>query len=79
MSISHESLSLQRELDGLSERYSQQCVELNHVQNSTEERVGAIRQKEREMEQLRQENQVDQKWDERNEAVLSIFPVADTQ
>lgn len=53
----HESLSLQRELDGLSERYSQQCVELNRVQNSTEERGGAIRQKEREMEQLRKENQ----------------------
>ncbi|XP_077101904.1 uncharacterized protein triobpa isoform X2 [Siphateles boraxobius] len=53
----HESLSLQRELGGLSERYSQQCVELNRVQNSTEERDGAIRQKERDMEQLRQENQ----------------------
>ncbi|XP_067298697.1 TRIO and F-actin-binding protein isoform X2 [Pseudorasbora parva] len=53
----HESLSLQRELDGLSKRYSQQCVELNRVQNSTGERDGAIRQKEREMEQLRQENQ----------------------
>ncbi|XP_050961790.1 myosin phosphatase Rho-interacting protein [Labeo rohita] len=52
-----ESLSLQQELDGLSERYSQQCVELNRVQNSTEERNGEIRQKEREMEQLRQENQ----------------------
>ncbi|KAG1955990.1 TRIO and F-actin-binding protein [Pimephales promelas] len=53
----HESLSLQRELGGLSERYSQQCVELSRVQNSTEEREGAIQQKEREMEQLRQENQ----------------------
>ncbi|XP_043104971.1 TRIO and F-actin-binding protein isoform X3 [Puntigrus tetrazona] len=52
-----ESLSLQQELDGLSERYSQQCVELNRIQNSTEERNGEIRQKEREMEQLRQENQ----------------------
>lgn len=70
----HESLSLQRELDGLSERYSQQCVELNRIQNSTEDRDGQIRQKERDMEQLRQENQVDRKWDERNEAVLNIFP-----
>ncbi|XP_073699374.1 TRIO and F-actin-binding protein [Garra rufa] len=52
-----ESLSLQQELDGLSERYSQQCVELNRIQNSTDERNGEIRQKEREMEQLRQENQ----------------------
>lgn len=58
----HESLSLQRELDGLSERYSQQCVELNRIQNSTEDRDGQIRQKERDMEQLRQENQVDRKW-----------------
>lgn len=57
----HESLSLQRELDGLSERYSQQCVELNRIQNSTEDRDGQIRQKERDMEQLRQENQVDRK------------------
>ncbi|XP_016139831.1 serine/arginine repetitive matrix protein 2-like [Sinocyclocheilus grahami] len=53
----HESLSLQQELDGLSERYSQQCVELNRIQNSTEEQNGEIRQKEREMEQLSQENQ----------------------
>ncbi|XP_042573276.1 uncharacterized protein LOC109091784 isoform X1 [Cyprinus carpio] len=52
-----ESLSLQHELDGLSERYSQQCLELNRIQNSTEERNGEIRRKEREMEQLRQENQ----------------------
>ncbi|KAK2909327.1 hypothetical protein Q8A67_005164 [Cirrhinus molitorella] len=52
-----ESLSLQQELDGLSERYSQQCVELNRIQNSTDERNGEIRQKEREMEQLRQDNQ----------------------
>uniref|UniRef100_A0A673G6K4 TRIO and F-actin binding protein a n=1 Tax=Sinocyclocheilus rhinocerous TaxID=307959 RepID=A0A673G6K4_9TELE len=52
-----ESLSLQQELDGLSERYSQQCVELSRIQNNTEERNGKIRQKEREMEQLRQENQ----------------------
>ncbi|XP_042619324.1 TRIO and F-actin-binding protein-like isoform X2 [Cyprinus carpio] len=52
-----ESISLQQELDGLSERYSQQCVELNRIQNSTEEQNGEIRQKEREMEQLRQENQ----------------------
>uniref|UniRef100_A0A8C1GXF5 TRIO and F-actin binding protein a n=1 Tax=Cyprinus carpio TaxID=7962 RepID=A0A8C1GXF5_CYPCA len=53
-----ESLSLQHELDGLSERYSQQCLELNRIQNSTEERNGEIRRKEREMEQLRQENQM---------------------
>ncbi|XP_026105147.1 TRIO and F-actin-binding protein-like isoform X1 [Carassius auratus] len=52
-----ESLALQQELDGLSERYSQQCVELNRIQSNTEERNGEIRQKEREMEQLRQENQ----------------------
>ncbi|XP_058624590.1 TRIO and F-actin-binding protein isoform X3 [Onychostoma macrolepis] len=52
-----ESLSLQQELGGLSERYSEQCVELIRIQNSTEERNGEIRQKEREMEQLRQENQ----------------------
>uniref|UniRef100_A0A673K1D2 TRIO and F-actin binding protein a n=1 Tax=Sinocyclocheilus rhinocerous TaxID=307959 RepID=A0A673K1D2_9TELE len=52
VSIRRESLSLQQELDGLSERYSQQCVELNRIQSSTEEQNGAIRQKEREMEQL---------------------------
>ncbi|XP_051561702.1 TRIO and F-actin-binding protein isoform X2 [Myxocyprinus asiaticus] len=53
-----KSVSLQHELDGLSEHYSQQCVELNHINhNSTEERDGAIQQKEREMEQLRRENQ----------------------
>uniref|UniRef100_A0A671KSG5 TRIO and F-actin binding protein a n=1 Tax=Sinocyclocheilus anshuiensis TaxID=1608454 RepID=A0A671KSG5_9TELE len=57
VSIRRESLSLQQELDGLSERYSQQCVELSRIQNNTEERNGKIRQKEREMEQLRQENQ----------------------
>ncbi|XP_073762300.1 TRIO and F-actin-binding protein isoform X2 [Danio rerio] len=53
----HESLSLQRELDGLSQRYSQQCVELNRIQSGTDERDGQIRQKERDMEQLRMENQ----------------------
>uniref|UniRef100_A0A671PYA2 TRIO and F-actin binding protein a n=1 Tax=Sinocyclocheilus anshuiensis TaxID=1608454 RepID=A0A671PYA2_9TELE len=52
VSIRRESLSLQQELDGVSERYSQQCVELNRIQNSTEEQNGEIRQKEREMEQL---------------------------
>ncbi|XP_051558236.1 filaggrin-like isoform X2 [Myxocyprinus asiaticus] len=46
------------ELDGLSECYSQQCVELNCIQNSTEERDGMIQHKEREMEQLRRENQM---------------------
>ncbi len=62
MSLRRESLSLQQELGGLSEHYSQQCVELSRIQNSTEERHGEIRQKEREMEQLRQENQVDEEW-----------------
>ncbi|KAI7811184.1 putative TRIO and F-actin-binding protein-like [Triplophysa rosa] len=50
----HESISLQREVSGLSERYSQQCVELKR---GAEERDGEIRRKEREMEQLRKENQ----------------------
>nr|XP_055060267.1 TRIO and F-actin-binding protein isoform X2 [Misgurnus anguillicaudatus] len=49
-----ESISLQREVDGLSERYSQQCMELIH---SAEDREGEIRKKEREMEELRGENQ----------------------
>ncbi|XP_051993037.1 TRIO and F-actin-binding protein [Xyrauchen texanus] len=52
-----KSVSLQRELDNQSERYSQQCVELNRIHTSTEERDGAIQQKEREMEQLHRENQ----------------------
>ncbi|XP_056619048.1 TRIO and F-actin-binding protein isoform X2 [Triplophysa dalaica] len=50
----HESISLQREVSGLSERYSQQCVELKR---GADERDGEIRRKEREMEQLRKENQ----------------------
>lgn len=53
-----ETQSLQRELAGLSERYSQKCLELNRAEQSNAEREREISRKERDMEQLRKENQV---------------------
>lgn len=53
-----ESRAYQRELAGLSERYSQKCLELNRAEQSSGEREREISRKERDMEQLRKENQV---------------------
>ncbi|KAL7829929.1 hypothetical protein AOLI_G00308140 [Acnodon oligacanthus] len=52
-----ELLSLGRELQALSERYSQKCLELNHAQQHSREREREINQKHREVEQLKKENQ----------------------
>ncbi|KAL4658030.1 TRIO and F-actin-binding protein-like isoform X2 [Arapaima gigas] len=52
-----EKQALQRELDSLSERYSQKCLELNRAMKNSGEREREISRKEREMEQLRKENQ----------------------
>lgn len=52
-----ESRAFQRELAGLSERYSQKCLELNRAEQSNGEREREISRKERDMEQLRKENQ----------------------
>ncbi|KAG9262645.1 TRIO and F-actin-binding protein-like isoform X2 [Astyanax mexicanus] len=52
-----ESQSLQQELDGLSERYSQRCVELNRVQHTAGHKHTLIQEKEREVERLQRENQ----------------------
>ncbi|KAG5279806.1 hypothetical protein AALO_G00081800 [Alosa alosa] len=52
-----ETAALQRELQGLSERYSQKCLELNRVAQSIEEREREASRKEREMQLLKQENQ----------------------
>lgn len=53
-----ESQAFQRELAGLSERYSQKCLELNRAEQNNAEREREISRKERDMEQLRKENQV---------------------
>lgn len=55
---SAENQAFQRELAGLSERYSQKCLELNRVEQNNAEREREISRKERDMEQLRKENQV---------------------
>ncbi|XP_061158325.1 uncharacterized protein LOC133169860 isoform X2 [Syngnathus typhle] len=52
-----ESQALQRELGGLSERYSQKCLELNRAQQNNAERERELSRKERDLEQLRKENQ----------------------
>ncbi|XP_072299803.1 TRIO and F-actin binding protein b isoform X2 [Eucyclogobius newberryi] len=52
-----ETQSLQRELAGLSERYSQKCLELNRAEQDNAQREREISRKERDMEQLRKENQ----------------------
>ncbi|CAG01653.1 unnamed protein product, partial [Tetraodon nigroviridis] len=51
-----ESQALQRELAGLSERYSQKCLELNRAEQNSAEREREICRKERDLEQLRKEN-----------------------
>ncbi|XP_029945235.1 TRIO and F-actin binding protein b [Salarias fasciatus] len=52
-----ETQALQRELAGLSERYSQKCLELNRAEQNNAGREREISRKERDMEQLRKENQ----------------------
>ncbi|XP_061080495.1 TRIO and F-actin binding protein b [Conger conger] len=49
--------SLRRELDSLSERYSQKCLQLNRAEQSSGEREREVSRREREMEQLKKENQ----------------------
>lgn len=51
-----ESQAIQRELAGLSERYSQKCLELNRAEQSNAEREREISRKERDMEHLKKEN-----------------------
>ncbi|XP_053086091.1 TRIO and F-actin-binding protein [Pangasianodon hypophthalmus] len=55
--LKSECVSLQQELDGLSERYTQRCVELTQLQNATGQRHTLIEERHREVEQLRKENQ----------------------
>lgn len=52
-----ETQALHRELAGLSERYSQKCLDLNRAEQNSAEREREISRKEREMEELRRENQ----------------------
>lgn len=49
---------LHSELDVLSERYSQKCLELSCTEQSSKGRETELGRKERELEQLRRENQV---------------------
>ncbi|XP_043956531.1 TRIO and F-actin binding protein b isoform X2 [Gambusia affinis] len=51
-----EMLALQRELAGLSERYSQKCLELNKADQRNAEREREVSHRERDMEQLKKEN-----------------------
>ncbi|XP_049424547.1 myosin phosphatase Rho-interacting protein-like [Epinephelus fuscoguttatus] len=48
---------LHSELDVLSERYSQKCLELSRTEQSSQGRETELGRKERELEQLRRENQ----------------------
>ncbi|XP_040891761.1 TRIO and F-actin-binding protein-like isoform X2 [Toxotes jaculatrix] len=52
-----EADALHSELDGLSERYSQKCLELSRTEQSSKSRETELGHKERELEQLRRENQ----------------------
>ncbi|KAK7939353.1 hypothetical protein WMY93_002679 [Mugilogobius chulae] len=49
--------SLHRELAGLSERYSQKCLELNRAEQDNAQREREISCREKDMEQLKKENQ----------------------
>lgn len=49
---------MRSELDVLSERYSQKCMELNCTEQSSKSRENDLCHKERELEQLKRENQV---------------------
>lgn len=49
---------LHSELDVLSEHYSQKCLELSRTEQSSKSRETELGHKERQLEQLRRENQV---------------------
>ncbi|XP_012735137.2 TRIO and F-actin binding protein b [Fundulus heteroclitus] len=51
-----ETQALQRELAGLSERYSEKCLELNRAEQRNAEREREVSHKERDMEQLKKDN-----------------------
>ncbi|RVE69167.1 hypothetical protein OJAV_G00075040 [Oryzias javanicus] len=51
-----ETQALKRELEGLSERYSQKCLELIRAEQINADREREVSRKERDMEQLRKEN-----------------------
>ncbi|XP_024128213.1 TRIO and F-actin binding protein b isoform X2 [Oryzias melastigma] len=51
-----ETQALKRELDSLSERYSQKCLELIRAEQINADREREVSRKERDMEQLRKEN-----------------------
>lgn len=58
-----ETQALQRELAGLSERYSHKCLQLNRAEQNNGEREREISRKERDLDQLRKENLVSyQRW-----------------
>lgn len=50
--------ALHSELDVLSERYSETCLQLSHTEQSGKSRETELCLKERELEQLRRENKV---------------------
>ncbi|ROL15618.1 TRIO and F-actin-binding protein [Anabarilius grahami] len=52
-----EVASLRRELQGLSERFSQKCLELKRAQQHHEHTERQMSQKDRQMEQLKRDNQ----------------------
>jgi len=53
-----DTQGLQRELSGLSERYSHKCLELNRAQQEAAEREREMSRRERDLDLLRKENQV---------------------
>lgn len=59
---------LHGELDVLSEHYSQKCLELSRTEQNGQGREIELGRKEREMEQLRRENQVYM------QATFKLFP-----
>ncbi|KAJ3600474.1 hypothetical protein NHX12_031455 [Muraenolepis orangiensis] len=52
-----DTQALQRELSGLSERYSNKCLELNRAQQDAAERERELSRRERDLDLLRKENQ----------------------
>ncbi|KAG7262395.1 hypothetical protein CRUP_018319 [Coryphaenoides rupestris] len=52
-----DTQGMQRELSGLSERYSHKCLELNRAQQEAAERERELSRRERDLDLLRKENQ----------------------
>lgn len=52
-----ETAALERELQSLSERYSQKCLELNRIEQSSSQHQRQVDRKEQELHLLKQENQ----------------------